>query len=404
MSAYGQSRPLPSAVSEAGVGFQPGIWRVTPTFLYWYGRLRVWSTKNGFALGLGGIVLLGAGLRVYALDYQSFWTDEIFSLITTDPTLTFREFWDRVLADTHPPIYYLALRLSSIMLGQSEIAARAPSAFFGVLTLCAAAILPGSSLERSSRLAFLLFLAISPGAVWYAREARSYGLLLLLSTVITLACVGFVRCRPEENRKAQAALITLAAFSALASFTHYFGFLLAAAAFLTCCLLTHGPRKAIVILTGSGVITFFVPWVIYHSRIMDAERTTWIGKLSVAASSQLVRVLVIWRTSSPGATRRHGGGAAREGLAPRCSLGSDCLDLRSAVFRDAGRGGHDFTLHANLDEPQHDCRSSGSVLDSSRTSSMPGDALGQTRGHYLSGCASWSHDPDSSRVPHNPGQ
>jgi uncharacterized membrane protein len=284
MSAYGQSRPLPSAISEAGVEFEPGIWRVTPTFLYWYGRLRVWSTKNGFALGLGGVVVLGAGLRVYALGYQSFWTDEIFSLITTDPTLTFREFWDRVLADTHPPIYYLLLRLSSIMLGQSEIAARAPSAFFGVLTLCAAAILPGSSLERSSRLAFLLFLAISPGAVWYAREARSYGLLLLLSTVITLACIGFVRCRPEENRKAQAALVTLAAFSALASFTHYFGFLLAAAAFLTCCLLTHGTRKAIVILTGSGVITSFVPWVIYHSRIMDAERATWIGKLSVAAS------------------------------------------------------------------------------------------------------------------------
>jgi uncharacterized membrane protein len=130
----------------------------------------------------------------------------------------------------------------------------------------------------------LLFLAISPGAVWYAREARSYALLLLLSTIITLACVSFVRCQPEENRKAQAALITLTAFSVLASFTHYFGFLLAAAAFLACCLLTHRPRRAIVILASSGVIASFVPWVIYHSRIMDAERTAWIGKLSVAAS------------------------------------------------------------------------------------------------------------------------
>jgi uncharacterized membrane protein len=283
MSAYEQSRPPPSVVSEAGVAFEPAIWRVTPTFLYWSGRIRAWLT-SGFALGLGGIVLLGAGLRVYALGYQSFWTDEIFSLITTDPTLTFGEFWDRVLADTHPPIYYLLLRLSSAILGESEVAARAPSAFFGVLTLLAAAIMPRSFLERSTRLALLLFLAISPGAVWYAREARSYGLLLLLSTVITLACVSFVRCQPEEDRKAQAALITLTAFSVLASFTHYFGFLLAAAAFLTCGLLTHGPRKAIVILAGSGVVMSFVPWVIYHSRIMDAERAAWIGKLSVAAS------------------------------------------------------------------------------------------------------------------------
>jgi hypothetical protein len=90
----------PSVVSEMNIEFEPAIWRVTPTFLSWCGRIRAWVTENGFALGLGGIVLLGAGLRVYALGYQSFWTDEIFSLITTDPTLTFREFWDRVRADT----------------------------------------------------------------------------------------------------------------------------------------------------------------------------------------------------------------------------------------------------------------------------------------------------------------
>jgi 4-amino-4-deoxy-L-arabinose transferase-like glycosyltransferase len=82
-------------------------------------------------LTLCGIVLFGAGLRVYVLDYQSFWSAEVFSLVVTDPTLTFREFWDRVLTDTHPPIYYLLLRLSSAFLGESEIAARAPSALFG---------------------------------------------------------------------------------------------------------------------------------------------------------------------------------------------------------------------------------------------------------------------------------
>jgi Dolichyl-phosphate-mannose-protein mannosyltransferase len=253
---------------------------------YWFGRVRFWLAKSGFTLALAGVVLVGAGLRVYALGFQSFWTDEIFSLITTDPTLTFHEFWDRVVADTHPPIYYLLLRLSSTMFGQSEIAARIPSAFFGVLTLCGAAILPWSPLSRSARLAFLLFLAISPGEVWYAREARSYGLLLLLSTGITLACVSFVRCRQDEDRKAQIAMAALTAFSVLASFTHYFGFLLAAAASLTCYLLGRKQRKPIVILAGLGVVAFFAPWVIYHSQVMDAERTTWIGKLSVAASLQ----------------------------------------------------------------------------------------------------------------------
>lgn len=280
MGAMWQFRPATSAASEADAKFEPAIWLLLPAFHYCCGRIRV----NAFALGLSGILLLGTGLRVYALGYQSFWTDEIFSLMTTDPTLTFREFWDRVLADTHPPLYYVLLRLSSSILGQSEVAARAPSALFGVLTLLAAAILPGSSLARSSRLVLLLFLAISPGAVWYAREARSYALLLLFSTVITLACISFVHCRPEENRKARALLVTLTASSILASFTHYFGFLIAVAAFLTCCFLTHRPRRPIVILAGCGVITSFAPWVIYHSHTINAEWATWIGKLSIAAS------------------------------------------------------------------------------------------------------------------------
>jgi len=43
---------------------------------------------------------------------QSLWSDEAFSLMTTDPTLSLPQFWDRVLADTHPPSYYLIIRLS----------------------------------------------------------------------------------------------------------------------------------------------------------------------------------------------------------------------------------------------------------------------------------------------------
>jgi hypothetical protein len=51
-------------------------------------------------MGLCIVVVLGAGLRAYALDFQSLWADEICSLMITDPTLPFRQFWDRVLAET----------------------------------------------------------------------------------------------------------------------------------------------------------------------------------------------------------------------------------------------------------------------------------------------------------------
>ena len=122
------------------------------------GQIRLSLGAHGVALALCAIVLLAGALRVYELDYQSLWSDEVISLKTTDPTLSFREFWDRVLADTHPPIYYLLLRLSSSVFGQSVLAARALSAVLGILTLCAAATLPGSSLSRTARLALPLLI------------------------------------------------------------------------------------------------------------------------------------------------------------------------------------------------------------------------------------------------------
>jgi predicted membrane-bound mannosyltransferase len=207
----------------------------------WEAQKGLWLGRNGLATAVCIVVVLGVGLRAYALGFQSLWTDEISSLMITDPTLPFHQFWDRVLADTHPPIYYLLLRWSSSAFGQSEIVARAPSVLFGILTVCAAGVLAGASLSRSSRVALPLLLAVSPGAVWYAREARSYALLLLLSTVITVACIRSLRCTPHEDGEVRGALTMLTMAALLASFTHYFGFLLSMAAFFTCFLwLTAG--------------------------------------------------------------------------------------------------------------------------------------------------------------------
>ena len=54
--------------------------------------------------------------------------------------------------------------------------------------------------------------------------------------------------------------------------------------FFTCFLLADSRYRAIIVLSGSGVVACFVPWVVYHSRFITGAHATWIGKLSVAAS------------------------------------------------------------------------------------------------------------------------
>ena len=46
----------------------------------------------------------------------------------------------------------------------------------------------------------MAMLALSPGAIEYAQEARSYALLMLLATIITVACIGIVARPPTEQR------------------------------------------------------------------------------------------------------------------------------------------------------------------------------------------------------------
>jgi len=252
--------------------------------LDWFGRARKWIYAQGFAAALCAVVLCAGALRLYALDYQSLWSDEIFSLIVADPALTFGEFWDRVLTDTHPPIYYLILRLWSSVFGQSEFAARIPSALFGILSVCAAATLPGSSLSRSARLALPLLIAASPGAVWYDREARSYALLLLLSTIITLCLLRLLRVTPSNERQARSAVIMLAAAGLFAAFTHYFGFLIATAAFSACFLLTERRYKPIIGFFGCIIAVPFVAWAVFHAQFTDPRRVAWIGEFQIAAT------------------------------------------------------------------------------------------------------------------------
>jgi len=95
----------------------------------------------------------------------------------------------------------LVLRFLSATFGQSEIVTRSPSAFFGVLTLCVAAILPGSSSSsRGSRLAFLLLLAFymyeHPSFVYRLK----FGLYTVLVSLVMVICLPIVALRPRNPK------------------------------------------------------------------------------------------------------------------------------------------------------------------------------------------------------------
>ncbi len=136
-----------------------------------------------------GILLLGAAwaLRVPFLTFHSMWLDEAVAVwiarlplfVLLERTMAFKE-------EASPPLYFLLLKGWMAIAGDEEFAVRFFSAFWMVLGLAWLWRLGGHVGRRSTRIIALALGASQPYLIWFAQEARVYGLLFALSTMSTV--------------------------------------------------------------------------------------------------------------------------------------------------------------------------------------------------------------------------
>ncbi|MBN1318915.1 MAG: glycosyltransferase family 39 protein [Anaerolineales bacterium] len=163
------------------------------------------------------VVLLGAGLRMYNLGGDSFWYDELLTVLIgrgpLEATFTVR---------SHPPLVYLLIKACINLLGENEIAARMPSAIAGIVAL--PLIMVWARSLGHSRAGFWagLFLALSPFHVKYSQEARHYSMLATHS-MLTL----FVLSKALKTKKVKWWLV-YALSTVLNLYIHYGAFLVLA--------------------------------------------------------------------------------------------------------------------------------------------------------------------------------
>jgi mannosyltransferase len=155
--------------------------------------------SKGKALLLAILILIGFSLRIYHLDFQSLWRDEIdtvlFAQRQAQATLaTFRA------AGENGPLYFLIMHYWVLITGTTEFALRFFSLLWGVAAIPLVYVL-GRRVVRSRSGEIVGLLAavvtvISPYFVWYSQEAKMYALvtfLTMLSFYLLLRAV-------EENR------------------------------------------------------------------------------------------------------------------------------------------------------------------------------------------------------------
>ncbi len=185
-----------------------------------------WLQRQKHALALVAILLAGAILRVYRLDFQSYWVDELWSVRTSAPDAPFLWMLRETILDVHPPLYQLLLWIWLKLWGFSEFSARSLSVLLGVLVIPAIYSLARRLFDRDTALIAALILSLNIFFIEYSQEARSYALLALLTLLSFVAFVDYFK----KNTKG--CLVVYAFFIAALLNTHYFGIVIVFAQFL----------------------------------------------------------------------------------------------------------------------------------------------------------------------------
>jgi uncharacterized membrane protein len=221
------------------------------------------------------VIAAGAALRLYGLDAQSLWNDELSSWERSNHATLSDVITKGVRTDVHPPGYQVLVYAVIHTLGDSEIALRLPSAIAGVLAIAAIYALGLQLYTRREALIAATLIAFSYQPLYYSQEGRAYSLLLLLSILSAHFWFRITRRLEADATPGLSAQVGYLLSAAAACYLHYFGLLLVAVQFAGwgALFLTRPRALGRVALLGLGVALAYAPWLPFLLEEFGREET-----------------------------------------------------------------------------------------------------------------------------------
>lgn len=227
------------------------------------------------------IFLLGLGLRLYKLDFQSFWLDEFYNIhLAQQPGIIFGGIHNV------PPLYINLLKVWLWIFPISETNVRLLGALFGSASIFAIYHLAKMLISSKGALWAAFFLAISAIHVDYSQEAKYYSLALLLTMMMQLYYLRILQYQKKSD------FFWFIVFSTLAFYTFYYLVL------VFCIQVTHlvFNRKVLkrvipkIIFSQAISLLAFLPCIFYMLRDpkVAAGSLGWLPQLSSK---------VVWETT-----------------------------------------------------------------------------------------------------------
>ena len=205
------------------------------------------------------LVLLSIGITSA---YRPMWADEFFSLYT-DKVASIGDLLhiqSSYPVSLDPPGFHLLAHFAISLFGANAIAVRLPSVIgFALMMACVYAFVRRIYGIRAGILAMAMLMSMH--SLYYASEARPYGLLLGFSAAALTAWQGSIR---QSNRRIPLMCLAAAVFACLEC--HYFALLIPAALVLLECIRTVRNKKfdfpvILSVLVGSSAVLTWLPFL-----------------------------------------------------------------------------------------------------------------------------------------------
>lgn len=226
------------------------------------------------------IILIIAGfLRIYKLDFQSIWLDEILSMNNSNPKLTLKQLYDSVMFwEFIPHLYFYILRLFFEVFGFTTFIARVPSVIFGIAGVYAIYLLGKELINKKTGLIAAAFICVNIYHISYSQEARPYAMLFLFSVLAFYRLVILIKKPNYKNA------IYYGLFAGLIINSHFFGFITVFSQVLILLFFLiktkKDERKTFFIFSIlSGIIFLLLVWLTKDALLRVSEITSfWLQK------------------------------------------------------------------------------------------------------------------------------
>lgn len=237
-------------------------------------------------------VAIGAALRLYGLEVQSLWNDELSSWVKATRYASWVQLVRHGLPIDHPPGYFTLLYAWVRVAGDSAAAMRLPSALAGIALIPAMYALGRRCYGRREGVIAAALVAVAWAPVYFSQEARAYALLLLAVVGAALCLLEVVRALRAGRRPRLAAAIGYVGCAAAAMYLHYFGLLFVALQAVGGALAVpwRGRALAWLALLYAGVLLVYLPWL-PRAAVVVGGGPNWIEPPALGALWRFVRFL-----------------------------------------------------------------------------------------------------------------